>query len=44
MDTACYTLVTLHQLLLRAGDIEANPGPCLIYVLFTLMLEVLKTK
>ena len=27
MDTACYTLVTLRKLLLRAGDIEANPGP-----------------
>ena len=27
IDTACYTLVTLRKLLLRAGDIEANPGP-----------------
>ena len=27
MDTVCYTLVTLRKLLLRAGDIEANPGP-----------------
>ena len=27
MHTACYTLVTLRKLLLRAGDIEANPGP-----------------
>ena len=27
MDTACYTLVTLRKLLLRAGDNEANPGP-----------------
>ena len=27
MDTACYTLVTLRKLLLRAGDTEANPGP-----------------
>ena len=27
MDTARYTLVTLRKLLLRAGDIEANPGP-----------------
>ena len=27
MYTACYTLVTLRKLLLRAGDIEANPGP-----------------
>ena len=27
IDTACYTLVTLRELLLRAGDIEANPGP-----------------
>ena len=27
MDTACYTLITLCKLLLRAGDIEANPGP-----------------
>ena len=27
MDTACYTLVTLCKLLLRTGDIGANPGP-----------------
>ena len=27
MHTACYTLVTLRKLLLRAGDNEANPGP-----------------
>ena len=27
IDTACYTLVTLRKLLLRPGDIEANPGP-----------------
>ena len=27
MDTACYTLVTLRKLHLRARDIEANPGP-----------------
>ena len=27
IDTAGYTLVTLRKLLLRAGDIEANPGP-----------------
>ena len=27
MHTACYTLVTLRKLLLRAGDIEANPAP-----------------
>ena len=27
MDTACYTLVTLRKLLLRAGDTEVNPGP-----------------
>ena len=49
MDTACYTLVTLPKLLLHAGDIEANPGPSrtdtsLVCVLYTLMLEVLKTK
>ena len=49
MDTPCYTLVTLRKLLSRAGNIEANPGPSelipgLIYVLFTLILEVLKTK
>ena len=45
MDTACYTLVTLRKLLLRIGDIEANPGPSipgLICVLYTLILEVLK--
>ena len=27
MDTACYTLVTLRKLLLRAEDIEVNQGP-----------------
>ena len=27
IDTAGYTLITLRKLLLRAGDIEANPGP-----------------
>ena len=27
MDTACYSLLTLRKLLLRAGDIEVNPGP-----------------
>ena len=27
IGTACYTLVTLRKLLLRAEDIEANPGP-----------------
>ena len=27
IDIACYTLVTLRKLPLRAGDIEANPGP-----------------
>ena len=27
IDTAGYTLVSLRKLLLRAGEVEANPGP-----------------
>ena len=37
MHTACYTLVTLRKLLLRAGDIEANPGPSRTFMLMTLL-------
>ena len=49
IDTAGYNLVTLRKLLLRAGDIEANPGPSRTDTrsdlwIIHLMLEVLKTK